>query len=158
MLLSVSSSDDSNQSLENMFSNSQSFNSGTMLSSKSDDGSKSKPEDSTSDEGEGTDGSPPSVTVNVALIDNTLPKVFRDRQYKQNKEDIIDDPSNMSKQTIAELIEKVSKEKSDSPTKKKRNSYADSPHKFSCPYCPRCFPWLSSLNRHLLTHTGQFFY
>ncbi|KAK6983425.1 Ras-responsive element-binding protein 1, partial [Biomphalaria glabrata] len=152
---SVSSSDDSNQSLENMFSNSQSFNSGTMPSSKSDDGSKSKLEDSTSDEGEGTDGSPPSVTVNVALIDNTLPKVFRDRQFKQNKEDIIDDPSNMSKQTIAELIEKVSKEKSDSPTKKKRNSYADSPHKFSCPYCPRCFPWLSSLNRHLLTHTGQ---
>ncbi|KAK7497627.1 hypothetical protein BaRGS_00011022 [Batillaria attramentaria] len=41
------------------------------------------------------------------------------------------------------------------PVKKKRNSYADSPHKLNCPYCPRSFPWVSSLNRHLLTHTGQ---
>ncbi|XP_041375775.1 zinc finger protein 775-like [Gigantopelta aegis] len=41
------------------------------------------------------------------------------------------------------------------PVKKKRNSYADSPHKLSCPCCPRSFPWISSLNRHLLTHTGQ---
>ncbi|XP_046558917.1 LOW QUALITY PROTEIN: ras-responsive element-binding protein 1-like [Haliotis rubra] len=29
------------------------------------------------------------------------------------------------------------------------------PHKLACPYCPRSFPWVSSLNRHLLTHTGQ---
>ena len=42
------------------------------------------------------------------------------------------------------------------PPKKKRNSYADSPHKLECPYCPRAFPWVSSLNRHILTHTGKF--
>lgn len=41
------------------------------------------------------------------------------------------------------------------PPKKKRNSYADSPHKLECPYCPRAFPWVSSLNRHILTHTGK---
>lgn len=41
------------------------------------------------------------------------------------------------------------------PLKKKRNSYADSPHKLSCPHCPRSFPWVSSLKRHLLTHTGN---
>lgn len=64
------------------------------------------------------------------------------------------DASNMSQKAIAELIEKVSQE-GGSPAKKKKNSYADSPHKFSCPFCPRCFPWLSSLNRHLLTHTGK---
>ncbi|CAE1293120.1 RREB1 [Acanthosepion pharaonis] len=39
--------------------------------------------------------------------------------------------------------------------KKKRNSYADSPHKLKCPHCPRHFPWASSLNRHILTHTGE---
>ncbi len=39
--------------------------------------------------------------------------------------------------------------------RKKRNSYADSPHRLVCPYCPRAFPWISSLNRHILTHTGE---
>jgi hypothetical protein len=39
--------------------------------------------------------------------------------------------------------------------KRKRNSYADSPHKLRCPYCPRAFPWISSLKRHILTHTGE---
>ncbi len=43
----------------------------------------------------------------------------------------------------------------DDQPKKKRNSYADSPHKLTCPYCPRAFPWISSLNRHILTHTGK---
>ena len=43
------------------------------------------------------------------------------------------------------------------PIKKKRNSYADSPHKLSCPFCPRAFPWVSSLTRHLLTHTGKLY-
>ena len=38
---------------------------------------------------------------------------------------------------------------------KKHNSYADSPHRLVCPYCPRAFPWISSLNRHILTHTGK---
>ncbi|XP_055964471.1 LOW QUALITY PROTEIN: ras-responsive element-binding protein 1 [Sorex fumeus] len=29
------------------------------------------------------------------------------------------------------------------------------PQRLSCPHCPRVFPWASSLQRHLLTHTGQ---
>ncbi|CAL1532376.1 unnamed protein product [Lymnaea stagnalis] len=151
---SVASSEDSNLSMENMYSNSQSFNSG-LQGSRSDDGSNAKQDDSSSTSEEGKEGCftmPPTI-VNVALIDNELPAVFKDRRYKQNTN--LCDPSNMSEKAIAELIEKVAKENPSSPAKKKRNSYADSPHKFSCPYCPRCFPWLSSLNRHLLTHTGQ---
>ncbi|KAM9307950.1 ras-responsive element-binding protein 1 [Gastrophryne carolinensis] len=39
--------------------------------------------------------------------------------------------------------------------KGKRNSYSNSLQKITCPYCPRVFPWASSLQRHMLTHTGQ---
>lgn len=45
----------------------------------------------------------------------------------------------------------------DDEPKKKRNSYADSPHKLQCPFCPRIFPWISSLKRHILTHTGWYY-
>nr|XP_013797289.1 PREDICTED: ras-responsive element-binding protein 1 isoform X2 [Apteryx mantelli mantelli] len=37
----------------------------------------------------------------------------------------------------------------------KRNAYSDCLQKIPCPYCPRVFPWASSLQRHMLTHTGQ---
>ncbi|XP_006888826.1 PREDICTED: ras-responsive element-binding protein 1 [Elephantulus edwardii] len=37
----------------------------------------------------------------------------------------------------------------------RRNSYANCQQKISCPHCPRVFPWASSLQRHMLTHTGQ---
>ncbi|KAM7099611.1 ras-responsive element-binding protein 1 isoform 2-T5 [Molossus nigricans] len=37
----------------------------------------------------------------------------------------------------------------------KRNSYASCLQKLNCPHCPRVFPWASSLQRHMLTHTGQ---
>uniref|UniRef100_A0A8C3WF26 Ras-responsive element-binding protein 1 n=1 Tax=Catagonus wagneri TaxID=51154 RepID=A0A8C3WF26_9CETA len=37
----------------------------------------------------------------------------------------------------------------------KRNSYANCLQKINCPHCPRVFPWASSLQRHMLTHTGQ---
>ena len=38
---------------------------------------------------------------------------------------------------------------------KKKSAYSTAPHKISCPYCSRKFPWTSSLKRHILTHTGQ---
>ena len=38
---------------------------------------------------------------------------------------------------------------------KKKSAYSAAPHKMSCPYCARKFPWESSLKRHILTHTGQ---
>uniref|UniRef100_H3CH99 Ras-responsive element-binding protein 1 n=1 Tax=Tetraodon nigroviridis TaxID=99883 RepID=H3CH99_TETNG len=37
----------------------------------------------------------------------------------------------------------------------KKNAYSNSVQKMTCPYCPRVFPWASSLQRHMLTHTGQ---
>ncbi|CAM5091471.1 unnamed protein product [Eretmochelys imbricata] len=37
----------------------------------------------------------------------------------------------------------------------KRNAYSNCLQKITCPYCPRVFPWASSLQRHMLTHTGQ---
>ncbi|XP_058288323.1 ras-responsive element-binding protein 1 isoform X2 [Hylobates moloch] len=37
----------------------------------------------------------------------------------------------------------------------KRNSYTNCLQKITCPHCPRVFPWASSLQRHMLTHTGQ---
>ena len=38
---------------------------------------------------------------------------------------------------------------------RKKSAYSAAPHKICCPYCSRKFPWTSSLNRHILTHTGQ---
>ncbi|XP_034981391.2 ras-responsive element-binding protein 1 isoform X1 [Zootoca vivipara] len=37
----------------------------------------------------------------------------------------------------------------------KRNAYSNCFQKINCPHCPRVFPWASSLQRHMLTHTGQ---
>ncbi|KAL8182498.1 UNVERIFIED_CONTAM: Ras-responsive element-binding protein 1 [Gekko kuhli] len=37
----------------------------------------------------------------------------------------------------------------------KRNAYSNCIQKISCPHCPRVFPWASSLQRHMLTHTGK---
>ena len=40
-------------------------------------------------------------------------------------------------------------------SKKATSAYSAAPHKISCPHCDRKFPWQSSLNRHILTHTGS---
>ncbi|XP_072535454.1 ras-responsive element-binding protein 1 isoform X2 [Salminus brasiliensis] len=40
-------------------------------------------------------------------------------------------------------------------SKSKKNAYSNSVQKMTCPFCPRVFPWASSLQRHMLTHTGQ---
>lgn len=43
----------------------------------------------------------------------------------------------------------------DAKAGKKKSAYSNAPHRVSCPYCSRKFPWTSSLRRHILTHTGQ---
>ncbi|XP_061447428.1 ras-responsive element-binding protein 1 isoform X2 [Rhineura floridana] len=37
----------------------------------------------------------------------------------------------------------------------KRNAYSNCSQKINCPHCPRVFPWASSLQRHMLTHTDS---
>ncbi|KAM8810485.1 ras-responsive element-binding protein 1 [Eudromia elegans] len=39
----------------------------------------------------------------------------------------------------------------------KRNTYSDCLQKIPCPHCPQVFPWASSLQRHMLTHTDSQF-
>ncbi|CAH2284258.1 ras-responsive element-binding 1-like isoform X4 [Pelobates cultripes] len=68
-------------------------------------------------------------------------------------------PYLQSTEDLKEVIDRngSSEDERDSSEDKrgKRNSYSNSVQKITCPYCPRVFPWASSLQRHMLTHTGQ---
>eukprot|EP00094_Tigriopus_californicus_P010939 TCALIF_10553-PA protein Name:"Similar to ZNF208 Zinc finger protein 208 (Homo sapiens)" AED:0.08 eAED:0.08 QI:5/0/0/1/0.5/0.33/3/0/1107 len=44
---------------------------------------------------------------------------------------------------------------SSTASERRKSAYSAAPHKIQCPKCPRKFPWISSLNRHLLTHSGD---
>lgn len=61
------------------------------------------------------------------------------------------------KQSADEEVKEIREDKPKKPpqNKGKKNAYSNSVQKMTCPYCPRLFPWASSLQRHMLTHTGQ---
>lgn len=76
------------------------------------------------------------------LQTNAIEHGKKDPVWKDERKDIKD--------------EKISKQMSPhQQSKVKKNAYSNSVQKMTCPFCPRVFPWASSLQRHMLTHTGQ---
>ena len=51
--------------------------------------------------------------------------------------------------------EDESKTGNNSDDENQKSAYASAPNKIDCPFCGRTFPWISSMKRHILTHTGQ---
>lgn len=93
-------------------------------------------------------GELPSVEKMLATTDaNKFSSYLQLRQMEPEKE----------KQSASEEEKegKEDKEKVRPRSKGKKNAYSNSVQKMKCPYCPRVFPWTSSLQRHMLTHTGQ---
>ncbi|GAA6098614.1 ras-responsive element-binding protein 1 isoform X1 [Tachysurus ichikawai] len=93
-------------------------------------------------------GELPSVEKMLATTDaNKFSSYLQLRQMEPEKE----------KQSASEEEKegKEYKEKVRPRSKGKKNAYSNSVQKMKCPYCPRVFPWTSSLQRHMLTHTGQ---
>ncbi|XP_043920794.1 ras-responsive element-binding protein 1 [Protopterus annectens] len=68
--------------------------------------------------------------------------------YLQSSEDNTEEPDKNS-------TSEDEKETTDKVLRGRKNAYSGSMQKITCPYCPRVFPWASSLQRHMLTHTGQ---
>eukprot|EP00106_Octopus_bimaculoides_P017318 XP_014784760.1 PREDICTED: myoneurin-like isoform X2 [Octopus bimaculoides] len=81
-------------------------------------------------------------------------KIKREPQDpEENEDNILEECNSTSLDETKGTISQETDQSKQKSLKKKRNSYADSPHKLKCPYCPRNFPWASSLKRHILTHT-----
>ncbi|XP_051556635.1 ras-responsive element-binding protein 1 isoform X3 [Myxocyprinus asiaticus] len=93
----------------------------------------------------------PSVEKMLATTDaNKFSPYLQTNQMQPVKEE-------KEKQSISDEVKEGGEDKpKKSPQNKgKKNAYSNSVQKMTCPYCPRLFPWASSLQRHMLTHTGQ---
>ncbi|XP_051553208.1 ras-responsive element-binding protein 1-like isoform X1 [Myxocyprinus asiaticus] len=93
----------------------------------------------------------PSVEKMLATTDaNKFSPYLQTSQMEPVKEE-------KEKQSISEEVKEGREDKPKKPPqhKGKKNAYSNSVQKMTCPYCPRLFPWASSLQRHMLTHTGQ---
>ncbi|XP_016127839.1 ras-responsive element-binding protein 1 isoform X1 [Sinocyclocheilus grahami] len=93
----------------------------------------------------------PSVEKMLATTDsNKFSPYLQPSQMEPMKEE-------KEKQSVNEEAKEGRKDKPKKPSqnKGKKNAYSNSVQKMTCPYCPRLFPWASSLQRHMLTHTGQ---
>ena len=113
-----------------------------------------KEENENEDEGEliiddqpDEDDKPPAT--DLASISNLL-NAANNQSFNQFFNSSPDDESNQTKE--------MNESNSDTEGKDldpKKSAYSSAPHKISCPFCSRKFPWESSLKRHILTHTGQ---
>ncbi|KAI7809574.1 ras-responsive element-binding protein 1 isoform X2 [Triplophysa rosa] len=93
----------------------------------------------------------PSVEKMLATTDsNKFSTYLQPNQMEPVKEE-------KQQHAISEEMMEGKEEKPKKPpqSKGKKNAYSNSVQKMTCPYCPRLFPWASSLQRHMLTHTGQ---
>uniref|UniRef100_A0A8C1V2V8 Ras-responsive element-binding protein 1 n=1 Tax=Cyprinus carpio TaxID=7962 RepID=A0A8C1V2V8_CYPCA len=93
----------------------------------------------------------PSVEKMLATTDsNKFSPYLQPSQMEPMKEE-------KEKQSLNEEAKEGREDKPKKPSqnKGKKNAYSNSVQKMTCPYCPRLFPWASSLQRHMLTHTGQ---
>ncbi|XP_026062358.1 ras-responsive element-binding protein 1-like isoform X1 [Carassius auratus] len=93
----------------------------------------------------------PSVEKMLATTDsNKFSPYLQPSQMEPMKEE-------KEKQSFNEEVKEGREDKPKKPSqnKGKKNAYSNSVQKMTCPYCPRLFPWASSLQRHMLTHTGS---
>ncbi|XP_036412527.1 ras-responsive element-binding protein 1 [Colossoma macropomum] len=95
----------------------------------------------------------PSVEKMLATTDaNKFSPYLQPSQVEPVKEELEKEKLSASEE---EKEGKEEKQKVQLQSKGKKNAYSNSVQKMKCPYCPRVFPWTSSLQRHMLTHTGQ---
>ena len=95
---------------------------------------------------EGDEDKPPADLASISNLLNTANN-HTFNQYFNNSQD---EDSNHVREHDDSNSENESKD-----TEQKKSAYSSAPHKISCPFCSRKFPWESSLKRHILTHTGQ---
>nr|XP_055058250.1 ras-responsive element-binding protein 1 isoform X1 [Misgurnus anguillicaudatus]XP_055058251.1 ras-responsive element-binding protein 1 isoform X1 [Misgurnus anguillicaudatus] len=94
----------------------------------------------------------PSVEKMLATTDSNKFSTY----LQPNQMEPVKEEKEMQSEFKEEMMEgREDKPKKPSQSKGKKNAYSNSAQKMTCPYCPRLFPWASSLQRHMLTHTDE---
>ena len=86
--------------------------------------------DDKSDKRRDSDSDLASVSRMITSSNQTFPQFLSERAPAENDEYLADN-------------------------EERKSAYSAAPNKIDCPFCFRKFPWTSSLNRHILIHTGE---